>query len=466
MNVQNQTNSKDTKEVPKIPKDFDQLVVSNMDKKTSQLFQYKGLKLEKHSEYDMFYLQSVIQNLKKHYVERHTVESFINSYSFYVQLRLLDRRLPKYGNVYLLIDKEKKTCKVGMSYNIAKRYSKMKLDKELVYVLPVKNMKVTESKLIKHFNQLYGKPVKGNETFTYTNADTVKEEFMNTIKNDVVKIDIHKDIPQHFMRFKSSLGRTGIWCGFEVAMVIFSYFIENERDRDDMIDFMAIVRYIIDKDAYVYITYNKALKTDVEFVLFHKYRLMRNKSDNYVNASSLYNSLKKHGKCKVPYRNFKTFLLSNRFQFRIKQLKKAMPDEPAFYFHKNEKQKFLEGYYIHYALVHFIIDNIDAEYAINTSVLIFNIYSNNLLSSYLPYDKIKTSYSDVNRILNINEINSAIDIQTLYSLTDLCVVPQITGGADKTIPWLFIVSIIVVVIVVTTIVTLNNTKTCSRIDIE
>lgn len=107
------------------------------------------------------------------------------------------------------------------------------------------------------------------------------------------------------------------------------------------------------------------------------------------------------------------------------------------------------------------------EYAINTSVLIFNIYSNNLLSSYLPYDKIKTSYSDVNRILNINEINSAIDIQTLYSLTDLCVVPQITGGADKTIPWLFIVSIIVVVIVVvTTIVTLNNTKTCSRIDIE
>ena len=225
MNVQNQTNSKDTKEVPKIPKDFDQLVVSNMDKKTSQLFQYKGLKLEKHSEYDMFYLQSVIQNLKKHYVERHTVESFINSYSFYVQLRLLDRRLPKYGNVYLLIDKEKKTCKVGMSYNIAKRYSKMKLDKELVYVLPVKNMKVTESKLIKHFNQLYGKPVKGNETFTYTNADTVKEEFMNTIKNDVVKIDIHKDIPQHFMRFKSSLGRTGIWCGFEVAMVIFSYFI-------------------------------------------------------------------------------------------------------------------------------------------------------------------------------------------------------------------------------------------------
>lgn len=131
LNVQNQTNSKDTKEVPKIPKDFDQLVVSNMDKKTSQLFQYKGLKLEKHSEYDMFYLQSVIQNLKKHYVERHTVESFINSYSFYVQLRLLDRRLPKYGNVYLLINKEKKTCKVGMSYNIAKRYSKVKLDKEL-----------------------------------------------------------------------------------------------------------------------------------------------------------------------------------------------------------------------------------------------------------------------------------------------------------------------------------------------
>lgn len=58
MKVRNKTNSKATKEAPKIPKDFDQLVVSVTDKKTSQLFQHKGLKLEKHGEYDMFYLQS------------------------------------------------------------------------------------------------------------------------------------------------------------------------------------------------------------------------------------------------------------------------------------------------------------------------------------------------------------------------------------------------------------------------
>ena len=42
-----------------IPNDFNQLVVSYIDKKVSQCFQYKGFILDKHSEYDMFYLQSI-----------------------------------------------------------------------------------------------------------------------------------------------------------------------------------------------------------------------------------------------------------------------------------------------------------------------------------------------------------------------------------------------------------------------
>ena len=102
--------------------DFNQLIVSDRDKKVSQCFSYKGFKLEKHSEYDMFYLQSIIMNLKSYGITPKQVESFIHSYGFYNQLCLFDQDLQRYGNVYLMINAEEKTCKVGMSYDINKRY--------------------------------------------------------------------------------------------------------------------------------------------------------------------------------------------------------------------------------------------------------------------------------------------------------------------------------------------------------
>lgn len=47
-NFEKSGNSGAFKKHIKVPRDFDQLVVSDTDKKTSQLFQYKGLKLEEH----------------------------------------------------------------------------------------------------------------------------------------------------------------------------------------------------------------------------------------------------------------------------------------------------------------------------------------------------------------------------------------------------------------------------------
>ena len=47
-NFEKSGNSDTSNKPIKVPRDFDQLVVSDTDKKTSQLFQYKGLKLEKH----------------------------------------------------------------------------------------------------------------------------------------------------------------------------------------------------------------------------------------------------------------------------------------------------------------------------------------------------------------------------------------------------------------------------------
>lgn len=434
-NFEKSGNSDASKKHIKVPKDFDQLVVSDTDKKTSQLFKYKGLKLEKYSEYDMFYLQSVVDNLTKYGISRREVESFIHTYSFYVQLCLLDDNLQKYGNVYLLMNKEKKTCKVGMSWNIEKRYSKTKRNKELVYVIPVKNMKTTESKLIKHFTHLYGKPVEGNETFAFTNADDVKKEFLKTIDKDVIDIDINKDASNHFSRFKTAYGRRGLWCSFDAAIVIFNYFIEDTKDRRRMTKFMSLLKYAIDRDEYIYTTYNNKLNTEVEFILFHKYRIIRNSIDHSINASSLYNSIKKHGHCRVPYRNIKTLIDSPRFQFRVKQLKRVRPNEQAFYFHENKEQKFLEGYYIHYALVHFLIDMLDSEYAIDTSILIFDIYSGKI--------KLNLPHEHASKTVNIKELYPDI----------IEIAPIITGGAsDRTISFAFILIVSIVAIVIITIV--------------
>ena len=394
-----------------IPNDFNQLVVTSKDKHLSHFFQYKGFAIEKHGEYDMFYLQSINNVLCRYDINCGQVRNFIHSYGFYLYISLLDPSLPKYGNVYLLINTENKTCKIGMSYDINKRYSKEKRENELVYLFPVKDMKKSENKLIKGFQQKYGKPVRGKETFEFANEKDVKKTFMNIINKDVIDIDIHGSMNNHFRKFKTSYGREGLWVSFDVASIIFNHFISDETDRKDVMQFMSLIKYMISEDEYIYMTYNQKLKTNVEFILFHKYRIMRNEKDLYVNASALYNSIKKHGECKVPYRKISEVLKSPRFQFRIEQLKIARPKDVPYYFHENSEQKYLEGYYIHYALVHFLIDLIDAKYAIETSILIFDIYSGNM--------KLNTS----------KEKKKTIDIKQLYpNIQDEIKIPTLHGG--------------------------------------
>lgn len=57
----------------KIPKEFDLLNVFSNDKHTSQIFNYKWISIEKHSDYDIFYLQSVVNNLKKYGINEQSV---------------------------------------------------------------------------------------------------------------------------------------------------------------------------------------------------------------------------------------------------------------------------------------------------------------------------------------------------------------------------------------------------------
>lgn len=394
-----------------LDKSFDRLDVSTNNKKLSQRFKYKWISIEKHGEYDMFYLQSIVENFKKYGISTQQVESFIHSYSFYVQMSLLDQenKLPKYGNVYLLINEENKTCKVGMSWNIEQRYSQKKLNKELVYVVPVNNMKIVESKLINHFRSIFGRPVQGNEMFSYENKKDVKNEFKSIVASKEIHIDIHKTIPHHLMKFMNMENRRGYWISFDVMRVLFNYFVEDEHDRKDITEFLSLIKYAIERDSYVYSTYNHSLKTNVEYILFHKYRMLKNQNDNYINGSALYNSIRKADHTKLKYGSFKRYMNSDRFQYRIQQLKEVRPKDEPWYWHENKDQKYLEGYYIHYALVHFILDDLNARYAIHTSILMFNIFTNktlqniplnNQISNALAYLTSEANDEGLNHILS------------------------------------------------------------------
>ena len=286
------------------------LTVNEDAKNTLVTFDYKGLKLTKHSNFDMFYFPGILKILKDYNKDIPNVKKFLNSYSFYCQLCLLDSSLPKYGNVYLLINKEKKTCKVGMSYDIKQRYSKTKIENELSYIVPVYDMKSTETKILKRFRVMFGIPVNGNETFSYTNYETAIKEFLSIAKENEVESSKMK-IPQHITRRRFVSKMSDIWISFLATKVLFSYYIEEPESRNNAMEFLKLIELDLKEDSYAFNQHNDALDTDVRYILFHKYTLIFNVKDEYVSGSHLYNSICRADGKKKKYTTFKRFIDSD-----------------------------------------------------------------------------------------------------------------------------------------------------------
>ena len=104
--------------------------------------------------------------------------------------------------------------------------------------------------------------------------DDVKDEFKAIVTDEEIIIDIYKDIPHHITKFKTPHNKTNNWCSFDAMRVLFNYYVEKENDRNNVRDFISLINYAVERDSYIYTTYNNKLKTEVEYVLFHKYRFM------------------------------------------------------------------------------------------------------------------------------------------------------------------------------------------------
>lgn len=76
------------------------------------VFSSGNYKLEKHSEYDLFYLQSIENSIHQYKSSIGSIKPYLKSNQFYQTLCSYDTSLEKYGYVYLLIDKSTKHSKL------------------------------------------------------------------------------------------------------------------------------------------------------------------------------------------------------------------------------------------------------------------------------------------------------------------------------------------------------------------
>ena len=333
-------------------------------------FKTDKYELEKNSENDMFYLKSV-QNLLTSYNKNITdIRGFIKSNMFYQMLCFIDKSLPKYGFVYLLVDDKKKHCKIGKTFNFDKRYTKSKtvlLDR----LVPVNNDKQTETELLKLFRSKYQFVEGTKETFEYTSLRAVRDDFNSIALINQAKITYKSS--KHISNFYFSPSRQGLWCSFQVVDLILNFFIEDPTERDKINSMLQLINLSIDKDSYQFIQYDSKYKTNIIYMKFHKYTIIGREIDKYVNGSRLYNSIIKADQRKKKYSSFRLFMERGPMHKWVERFNEEYPDLTAYKLLENKENKYLEGYYVHPLLVHFIIEEIDTKYAFAMSKLMFKL---------------------------------------------------------------------------------------------
>ena len=205
-------------------------------------------KIEKHANYDMFYLRSVEDIVHTYNPSIGSVKTFLRSNQFYQMLCAHDESLPKYGFVYLLINKSNKTFKIGKTFDFPKRYSEAK--RELKdQLIPVYDCKAVENDLIHFFSNYYEKVSGTNETFKYDNYKDVRKEFLTLVSTKRVELDYMQST--HIQKIYMSDSRKGLWLSRIAAGLMLSYYIEEPDERKNLHSMMQLIETHMENDVYL-----------------------------------------------------------------------------------------------------------------------------------------------------------------------------------------------------------------------
>ena len=383
-------------------------------------FTFGELTLIKNDYYDLFSMDSLINTISGIIQRKFNVQHYINSFGFYQQLTLIDQDIERYGYVYLrIVDKENKICKIGRTFDINRRYNEEDRG-NIILLYPVDNDNTVENKLIREFNKYFIKVSGTRESFKYKGISTIKELFNNVCKNHIVKPDYMKS--SHIQELKIEDRRhTALYVSLPVCEIIFNNYVKEPKH---IRKFNTMKGYIIDtlnKDVYISNEYNKVLKTKCIYWKFHKYTIIQNENDLYVNGSRLWNSIIRNDKLDVKMKLSK-FLSSKRIQEIKAQFEELYPNK-KFYITNvvNQEQPYFSGTYVHYILIHFIISRLNAKYAIMVSELMYRQYYNNFLKETKP----KTMKGG-GRMLTLDEYNKRY-LENFKNINDIPSLLSILG---------------------------------------
>lgn len=327
-------------------------------------FEYKDIRFDKMFKSDLFYLQSVASSMGKAiHSPKLNMVPFINSYSFYCQLCLLDPTLPKYSNVYLKFTSVPKTVKIGKCYDLLNE--PIEQNEKLIKIVPVKDDSTVEQKLIiSEFSKVYEKENDENETFIYNNLNQVKVLFNSCIsESDKVKLGFNNS--KHIQKIVLSHDNYhGVWISPQVVRILINNYVEDSNVKKDYDDIMDSLNAYISNDDYTYTEHNDLLNQDCSYRLCHKYVVIQNNDDLMVNGSRLWNSICETENKKFAGKSLSRFLKSKRIQKIKEQFNRNYPNKS---FHtekiKNIKQPQFNGVYIHHVLVQYIIEYLDTKRA-------------------------------------------------------------------------------------------------------
>ena len=372
----------------------DELTFSKLGDEAIEM-KYKNLSVIKDGFGNYIYIQSIEQLVSKLLHRQIHLQSYITSYLFYEQLCIIDKTLQKHGNVYLLMNTETKTFDIGRTYDISKRYNKLKRE-EIVRVVPVLDDVAIESKLIKYFSSHYQKAItnrvpgaKTNETFIYSNYEQTIKEFDKLMPKKKLELDYQSSTHLYIDMQKQSL--RGLWCSLSVFKIITNHYINDKKQREIIDEFINGIKVMIKNDTFIYYEYNKQLKTKCLYWKYHKYTVIQNENDGYVNGSRLWNSIKKTDDLKVGI-SLNRFLHSKRIENLRGNFEEMFPGK-QMYTEKliNSEQPWFSGIYVHYAIIHFIVEYLDAKYAIIVAALMYKRYRD----EYEKEEKRIESFSEI-----------------------------------------------------------------------
>lgn len=337
-------------------------------------FEFKNVALDKLFNEELFYLQSVIKSVERTIGHKLTgINSFTSSYMFHKQLSLLDHKIKCCGNVYMKHGKQPGTVKIGRCYKLNRRYGTDERDK-IIKLVPVLNDTQIEARLLKEFNKVYELVPRTKETFICPNLREAERLFTSSInRSEIVKFD-SSDTNGHVKRYRTIPELDGLWCSTTAARVIINNYVEEPNLQKDFLELFDAIDARISKDIYIYYEFNKQLRQECMYWMFHKYVVIQNNDDLMVNGSRLWNSIyEREIKGKVKAKPLlSTFLKSKHIQHVHEQFKQLFPND-AFYTEKlkNTGQPQFNGIYVHYTLVHFIVEHLDAKYALMVAELMF-----------------------------------------------------------------------------------------------